>query len=104
MKQVNIINFLDINKGKLVTTISEDYKPVFLKQGDMDGACGPYCLMMALLINGAVEMEDVNDLWNIKLSSRLGKLVKAMREHDTLFTNGTDIKDIVLMVDNSFGK
>lgn len=25
---------------------------VHLRQGDMDGACGPYCLVMAMLVRG----------------------------------------------------
>tara|TARA_R110000868_G_scaffold374801_1_gene639267 strand:+ start:986 stop:1627 length:642 start_codon:yes stop_codon:yes gene_type:complete len=104
MKQISIINQLDIDEGKVVTNKSDNYDAVFLKQGSLDGACGPYCVIMALLITGAVTLDEVHDLWNIKLSSRLGKLIKGMRKHDTLFSDGTTINELATLLDNSFGR
>jgi len=104
MKNIYIIGSLDIDRGQLVTTVSKNFDPIFLKQGSIDGACGPYCVMMALLITGSVTLDEVSELWNIKLSTRLGKLVKGMREHDTLFSDGTTINELATLMDNSFGK
>ncbi|EAQ40492.1 hypothetical protein MED134_07044 [Dokdonia sp. MED134] len=104
MKQVKIISSLDINAGKVTTILGDEYIPIFLKQGDVDGACGPYCVFMALLISGEISREDIDDLWNIKLSTRLGKLVKGMRDHDTLFRSGTHITELNTLLNNSFGK
>ncbi|HAI18258.1 MAG: hypothetical protein CMP05_01460 [Xanthomarina sp.] len=103
MKKLFIIDSLDIDRGNIVAYNHKAYEPVFLKQGDADGACGPYCVMMALIISGVVNYDEVTDLWNIKLSSRLGKLVKAMREHDTLFAQGTSSKELSKLLDASFG-
>lgn len=104
MKSIHIIQSLDIDRGQLVTTVSKNLEPIFLNQGSIDGACGPYCVFMALLITGAVTLDEVHELWKIKLSTRLGKLVKGMREHDTLFSDGTTIIDLATLLDNSFGK
>ena len=104
MKQVFIIYQLDIDKGKVVSTINQEYEPIFQKQGSLDGACGPYCLFMALLIVGVVDNDELNDLWRIKLSTRLGKLIKSMREHTTLFSDGTTPRDLEKLLEKSFGK
>ena len=104
MKNISIINQLDIDEGKVVTIKNGVYVPVFLKQGSLDGACGPYCLFMALLIVGAVSNKELDELWHIKLNTRLGKLIKAMREHDTLFSDGTTIKELKKLLSKSFGK
>lgn len=103
MKTIRIINQLDLNNGSLVTTASKDYGQVFLRQGSMDGACGPYCLFMALLINGVVSWDEVQELWGVKGSTRLGKLLKGMKSHHTLFTDGTHTSDLEQLLDDSFG-
>ena len=102
MKTIQIINQLDINEGKVV--ITENYDAVFLKQGSLDGACGPYCIFMALLIVGAVSSDKLDDLWQIKLNTRLGKLIKLIREHDTLFNEGTSLNELKKLLSESFGK
>ena len=50
MKKLFIIDSLDIDRGNIVAYNHKAYEPVFLKQGDADGACGPYCVMMALIM------------------------------------------------------
>jgi hypothetical protein len=104
MKQIFIINQLDIDKGKVVTLKSNSYEAVFLKQGSLDGACGPYCLFMALLIVGAIRKKELDDLWNIDRKKRLGKLIKAMLDHDTLFGEGTSLIDLEKLLSKSFKK
>ena len=55
MQKISIIDSLDMSfDGPISKCANGDIHLVHLQQGDIDGACGPYCLLMALLINGIV--------------------------------------------------
>ncbi|MBP9849305.1 MAG: hypothetical protein KBC58_07680 [Flavobacterium sp.] len=98
MKTIKTIDKLDIEKGFLVANKQQ----VFLKQGSVDGACGPYCLFMALIILGVIDYNDATNLWWTKRSSRFGKMLAKMQEHDTLFQNGTDLNQLQDLLEHSF--
>lgn len=100
MKVIKTIQQLEITNGNL-TAHNEN---VFLRQGSMDGACGPYCVFMALIILGIVNYSQATNLWLTKGSSKLGKLIKAMREHDVFIQNGTFVEDLETMLTQSFKK
>ena len=51
MKQIYLRENLNLTLGGLCA----NQESVFLQQGSLDGACGPYCLFMALLILGEIE-------------------------------------------------
>jgi len=104
MKTIKVISLLDINDGHLATKSLKNYNQVFLQQGSIDGACGPYTLLMALLILGLIDYDQATDMWWEKKSTRFGKLIKSMQTHDTLFQSGTDLEDLKHLVDNSFKK
>jgi hypothetical protein len=44
-------------------------QPLHLKQSDLDGACGPHCAVMALMLLGAVTRQEVESPGDIKYSS-----------------------------------
>lgn len=46
MKQIYLLENLDLTLDEL----RAEEESVFLQQGSLDGACGPYCLFMALFI------------------------------------------------------
>lgn len=100
MKIIETLNQLDIIDGNLK---AQD-ENVFLRQGSMDGACGPYCVFMALIILGVIDYSQATNLWLSKGSSKLGKLIKAMREHDIFIQNGTFVEDLETMLAKSFKK
>jgi|SRR5690606_4973669 len=104
MKTIKIISHLDINNGYLITTSLKKDNRVFLQQGTIDGACGPYTLFMALLILGLIDYSEATDMWWTKKSTKFGKLIKTMQNHETFFQEGTDLKDLKQLVDNSFKK
>lgn len=56
MTSIKIINQIDITENEL----KKRNEQVFLHQGDMDGACGVYSLMMALILEGAIKFKDTN--------------------------------------------
>lgn len=100
MKVIKTINQLDITNGNL-TAHGEN---IFLRQGSMDGACGPYCVFMALLVLGVIDYHSATNLWLINKSTKLGKLIKALMQHETLFQNGTFAEDLETMLQQSYSK
>ena len=54
---------------------------VHLRQGDMDGACGPYCLVMAMLVRGQLRRRQAKGLERVDSRSRYGRLMKALDQH-----------------------
>ena len=57
--EIMIIRPIDTtNKGPMVPDGTGGWQPVHLKQGEMDGACGLYSLMMGFIICGVVHYEE----------------------------------------------
>ena len=60
MKRV-IVDNLKIQNNELVCKDKTGrYKPVFKKQGDLDGACATYSVIMNLLILGVITEKETN--------------------------------------------
>lgn len=60
MKRI-IVNNLKIQNNELVCKDkSGHYKPVFKKQGDLDGACATYSVIMNLLILGVITEKETH--------------------------------------------
>lgn len=98
MKQIYLLENLDLTLDGL----RAEEESVFLQQGSLDGACGPYCLFMALLILGEIESSQATNLKSVKGSSRLGKMIKKLTNFEVLIHNGTTIKDLTDILDHSF--
>src|SRR6478752_7284674 len=102
MKSIKLISYLDIKNDSLITTKLKKHNTVFLKQGSVDGACGPYCLFMALIILGLIDYDDAINLWWTKRNSKFGRMVSRMQEHGTLFQKGTHLKQLRVLLEYSF--
>ena len=104
MKAVKIISNLDIDEGGLITTSLKKNNEVFFRQGHADGACGPYCLFMALLIMGETNSDMVSNLWRVDHRTRFGKLIKAMNTNKfhTLFSAGSNLNDLKILIKDSY--
>lgn len=69
---------------------------VHLRQGDLDGACGPYCLFSALITLGLLSRDDLQEnMWLWKGSSREGRLRDALKKFGVLSSDGTFGWDLV---------
>lgn len=77
---------------------------IHLSQGSIDGACGPYCIMMALLICGLIDRDDLVCLRSIDGRTNPGKLVNLLQEYQGLFRNGTNTVDLKKMLIASYSK
>jgi len=104
MKSLKMLSQLNIANGNLITSLRDKSNSVFLQQGSVDGACGPYCVFMALIILGIISYDDATNLWWTKRSTRFGKMLAKMQEHDTLFQNGTHLYQLQELLEVSFKK
>ncbi len=105
MTKFNIINQLDTTEnGPESLDINNEYQKVFLSQGSLDGACGPYSLFMALITLGEIRRSDATS-FHIDGRTKIGKLINYINSnHYTLFKNGTYLKDLETILENHFNK
>lgn len=68
--------------------------PVHLRQGDADGACGPYCVLMALMTLGLVGWEKVIEPKRKDRRTRLGRMWSTFGELGPLACHGSDDEDL----------
>ncbi len=101
---IHIIEYIQLKPFGPWANFGAQSQEVFLNQGSIDGACGPYSLIMGLLSLGVVDRNVVVSYYTDKRTN-FGKLVMAMNEeHSTLFTEGTDLGDLQYLLKESFGK
>jgi len=78
---------------------------VALRQGSLDGACGPYALMNALMLGGHISRTTVEKLWDQAPDGRtvFGRWSKA---HPSLISSGTEadqLRELLRGVKSSMG-
>ena len=77
-----------LQKGKTKSSL------IGITQGDLDGACGPYALMMALIASGAISRTDAENIWHKPIKGTT-KLAKEIKKLETLLKEGTDNTTLV---------
>ena len=98
------INSLDTTECGPESEFEGFMQKVFLQQGSIDGACGPYSIFMGLLSLGLISYDKITSR-TVKGNERLGKLLnKLNNEYYSLFKNGTYLKDLEEIITETFGK
>lgn len=92
--QIHLLPFLFYDhEGPYVVhdaRLTSDNQRIFFRQGDLDGACGPYALMSALMISGVIEKNcDARRLWSETL------LDKRTNWHKEMMVNGKSSPRII---------
>lgn len=96
MKTIKIIEPLKLGrKGLLARDYSGKWVQIHHKQGDMDGACAVYCLMMDLLILGYISEEDVCIYKIADKRSKRGKFISHFLEEQGLIRTGYTYSSLV---------
>lgn len=73
---------------------------VHLRQGELDGACGPYCVVSALITLGLMGRDDVlANMHAWKGSSREGRFRDALYAFGVYSSEGTDGDDLLWLTD-----
>ncbi len=105
MAQLYVIDPIEaLGDGPFVLGPSNEVQPVFLSQGSLDGACGPYSLFMALLITGVIDYDHVTNLDLSDRRSAVGKLFSALGEFSTLMREGSHLGDLEALVATALPK
>jgi hypothetical protein len=83
------------NDGNL---INDNNDKIHLRQGDMDGACGLYCVAMALLALGKIGRYEISAPDKIDGRTRAGKLLNEIHSRGPLVSNGTNANHLLKML------
>lgn len=66
-----------------------------LRQGDMDGACAIYSLIMDLIAIKCIKRSLADNIWmKVKGNTREGKLINHIVNNQGLYRNGVDMSDL----------
>ena len=68
---------------------------VHLRQGEMDGACGPYCLAMAMLVRNQISRAQARGFEPVDGRSHYGRLMQAQEGREPLVRVGTTGDDLL---------
>lgn len=86
---IKVIDKLYLREGLGCCIYNRQYFPTHLKQGDLDGACAVYSLMMYLLILNVVTRRQLMDLdGTLKKKDSVRNLFKALFENRGLVRDG----------------
>ncbi|QJQ12836.1 MULTISPECIES: hypothetical protein [Pseudomonas] len=100
MNQMFVSPWLSVSPNGPVTCAhphAHDY--VHLRQGEMDGACGPYCVVMTLIALGVMSRDQARSLDSFDGRTRLGRFRENLMAFGALVTEGTDDFDVSWLVD-----
>jgi hypothetical protein len=104
MKNIYVIDSVDAsNEGPICVGPSGKSQVVHLRQGDIDGACGLYCLFMSLLILGLVDRDILRNLSYDKRTA-IGKIMQRIETLPGLIVDGTDLDDLKKILQGAFHK
>lgn len=70
------------------TLVNNKNQPVHFRQGDMDGACGPYCVVMAMMALAKIDREKIVGIDRIDYRTAVGKLLREIHFLDPLVLMG----------------
>lgn len=85
--------------GPVTFAHPKSHDRVHLRQGEMDGACGPYCVVMTLIALGVMTREDARSLDRFDGRTRLGRFRESLAIFGALVSDGTDDFDVEWLVD-----
>ena len=100
MHQIRVLDCIDVTSSGPVSIYSRE--KIHLRQGELDGACGHYSMMMALLMLGLQKRDDAWQLLSFNHDSRtkLGKFAKSIKTEN--FFSGTSPEDIKGIINTAF--
>lgn len=87
----------------IADAVAERDCAALFRQGDLDGACGLYALMIGLNLCGYVD-DDTSFAYEPDRRTQLGKLYKQIEDYPALFSGGSHIKDLEKLIGKSFGR
>ena len=101
---IHIINNVELSEKGL--TVKGNKQLVHLRQGELDGACGVYSMMMCLVVEKIVKRELITDVpKTLKRNTSYGRLVNQFLEKKGMVINGYEkSQDLVNELQHAFKK
>ena len=102
LKTISGLRLYDKLDGKI---IRRGLEGVALRQGSLDGSCGPYALMMALAAAGIMTMDEINALWQRKIhgNANFAKLQRSLGAGVSQGTSHEQLKEMYDAIRNLSG-
>lgn len=105
MTEIRVIDPIEVtDQGPSVPGPNGYRQSVHLMQGSLDGACGPYSLMMALIICGVVDREQAASYGPIDRRTVLGRLLDEWHHLGPLVKGGTDPVQLASLLARTYGR
>lgn len=98
MNKMTVTRRLSLSANGPINAETEEL--VHLRQGDLDGACGPYCLISALIATGQLSRDEALNMHAWKKESAEGKFRDAIAKFGTLACNGTTRSQLAKLARN----
>ena len=93
MKQIKVIDQVYLENDGVLRT--HHMQKVHLHQGELDGACAVYSMMMCLVIEKIINRKTIkNPPKELKRSTSDGRLVRSFLEKQGMIVNGYEIKEL----------
>ena len=100
MNKMTVSTWLLVSPEGPVTCAQQDGKEkVHLRQGGLDGACGPYSVVMALITLGILRYAEATSMYQWSGRSREGRFRDELKKFGALVSEGTDGRALVGLVD-----
>ena len=87
----------------IADSIQDRGYPVHFRQGDLDGACGLYSLMMCLNLCGCVD-DEISFANEPDRRTQLGRLYKQFADFPALFSGGCSLTDLQEAIARAYGR
>ncbi|MGI2204542.1 hypothetical protein ACROAH_11715 [Shewanella oncorhynchi] len=94
MKGIIVLDQLELSSEGVFA----NQEKIALRQGDIDGACGPYSILMGLIYHGVVTRAEVTSPDRVDGRTRLGKFLDGLCIFDTMVRKGTKIDELEWLV------
>jgi hypothetical protein len=99
MNKMMVSPWLMVSADGPVTCALEEHQLVHLRQGGLDGACGPYSVVMALITLGVMRFDEAQNMYRWHGNSREGRFRNELRNLGALVSDGTNHKDLLRLID-----
>ena len=92
---INIVSGLKLSrKGVTIKDADGHWIPIHYRQGDLDGACAVYSLMMDLLYEGVISKDDISISSPTDKRTMKGKMLHHFLEDQGLIRDGYSFKSL----------
>lgn len=85
--QIHMLDGLTLDEAGVL--VNKHGESVHRRQGDIDGACGPYCIVMAHLALGDMTSSEIEPAVKMDFRTRVGRMFRAVWDNGPMVIAGT---------------